>query len=198
VLVVVVFVVAYWVGEAAHRSPYPLPELPEYTVPCVPGWWHLSTVAVEIADGSTRAACLSLPKSAIIRQQAKRWVELDLKRLDSDCASGLPSARVRVEPWQSGKIPQASFTNPAWDSDFPDYLRFPSGMGAAGTEVFVPRDTSSGPRYISCIIGADTCWAAPRDDRLLVRWPTQRPRLVAGLKQDWGCIQKILEAARLE
>jgi hypothetical protein len=55
------------------------------------------------------------------------------------------------------------------DSEFPDYLKFPSGSNASGTELFVPRDRSSGLRTVTCAIGSDKCWAVARDGQLLAK-----------------------------
>jgi hypothetical protein len=195
VLAVILILFAAGLSQSARQSSH---RLPEYAMPCVAGWWPLGNVAIEISDGSARAACLSLPQGAVASQQGTRWAELDLARFDRDtaCVSSLPSSRVRVEQWQSGKAPQPSSTQPAWGSDFPDYLRFRSGT--SGTEMFAPRDSSSGLRTVSCVIGADKCWAAARDGLLLVKWSTQRQRLAGGLEQDWSCVRHVLQTARMD
>jgi hypothetical protein len=168
-------------------------------MPCVAGWWPPGHIAIEIGDSANRAACLSVPKNALVDRQDERWADLDLKLLrPSDCASSLPSPKVRVEPWHAARAPQPSLTSPASDSDFPDYLRFPSGMGASGTEMFVPRDSSSGLRTVTCAIGSDKCWAVARDGQLLAKWPTSRKRLAMGLDQDWACARAALQAARID
>lgn len=194
---VLLFLIAWWVSDAARRSPHPLPE---FAAPCVVGWWALGKAAIEIGDGTTRAACLSVPKDAIVSQQGTRWTELDLAHFheDAGCVARLPSPRIRVEQWYAAKTPQPSATKPAWGSGFPDYLRFPPGPDASGTEMFVPRDTSSGLRTIGCVIGTDACWAAARDDLLLVKWSTPRGRLATGLAQDWACMRGIVKAARVD
>jgi hypothetical protein len=195
-LLVALLLVAFAVSEAARRSPH---SLPEHAMPCV-GWWPLGNVAIEIGDETTRAACLSVPKNALLAQQGTRWAELNLMRLDNetDCVSRLASSRIRLEQWHPAKTPRPSSANPAWGSDFPDYLRFPPGSDASGTEMFVPRNASSGLRTISCVIGAHTCWATARDELLLVKWSTQRQRMSTGLAQDWDCLRGIVKAARID
>jgi len=195
VALVVLLVVAFWVSESAHRSPH---SLPEFSMPCVAGWWRPGNVAIEIGDGAARAACLSVPKDAVVGGQGTRWVELDLAHLDGDCASSVRSSRVRIEQWQSAQVPLLPLGNRPQDSDFPDYQRFPSDTGASSTEMFVPRDAFSGLKTISCVISTDSCWAVARHDALLVKWPTQRSRLAAGLGEDWSCMRNALQAVRAD
>ncbi|HEV8388367.1 MAG TPA: hypothetical protein VGQ35_00915 [Dongiaceae bacterium] len=196
-MAVALFLIAFWVSEAAHRSP---DRLPEFAMPCAAGWWPLGNVAIKIGDGTTRAACLSVPKDAVFAQQGARWAELELAHFDGDaeCVSRLPSSRVRVEQWQSAKAPRPSSEHPARGSDYPDYLRFDAGADTSGTEMFVPRNSSSGLRTIACVVGADKCWGTARAALLLVRWPTARQRLMSGLEQDWACIRQALEAVKVD